>query len=150
LHRRLSRVSSSVRLFSSASSIVEDAHQTLYRRVRLDYHTVFRPSRHLPRSHRNPVDLPWGVRCLFFPRSSPLFDTHPPPPFHSMIWNVMGHDPQCCAFVSHNDGYSLYYPNGNSAADQGNILKVVQHWYRVTGRAIPAQLPAVACPQPVF
>ncbi|GAA5834472.1 hypothetical protein JCM11251_007017 [Rhodosporidiobolus azoricus] len=67
-----------------------------------------------------------------------------------MIWNVMGHDPQCCAFVSHNDGYSLYYPNGNSAADQANALKVVQHWYRVTGRAIPNQLPAVQCPQPVF
>ncbi|GAA6004326.1 hypothetical protein JCM10207_000670 [Rhodosporidiobolus poonsookiae] len=67
-----------------------------------------------------------------------------------MIWNVMGHDPQCCAFVSHNDGYSMYYPNGNSAADQQNILKVVQHWYRVTKRTIPTALPAVSCPQPVF
>ncbi|GAA5868746.1 hypothetical protein JCM8547_005365 [Rhodosporidiobolus lusitaniae] len=67
-----------------------------------------------------------------------------------MIWNVMGHDAQCCNFVPHNDGYSLYYPNGNSAADQANILKVVQHWYRVTGRAVPSKLPAVACPQPVF
>ncbi|GAA5870676.1 hypothetical protein JCM8547_005027 [Rhodosporidiobolus lusitaniae] len=65
-----------------------------------------------------------------------------------MIWNVMGHDAQCCNFVPHNDGYSLYYPNGNSAADQANILKVVQHFYRVTGRAIPSKLPAVACPQP--
>ncbi|GAA5951773.1 hypothetical protein JCM10213_001103 [Rhodosporidiobolus nylandii] len=67
-----------------------------------------------------------------------------------MIWNIMGHDPQCCAFVSHNDGYSAYYPNGNSAADQVNLLKVVQHWYRVTGRTPPNQLPGVACPQPVF
>jgi len=24
----------------------------------------------------------------------------------SMIWNVMGHDPQCCRYVSHNDGAS--------------------------------------------
>ncbi|GAA6037504.1 hypothetical protein JCM8097_008222 [Rhodosporidiobolus ruineniae] len=67
-----------------------------------------------------------------------------------MIWNVMAHDSECCAFVSHNDGYSAYYPNGNSAADQVNLLKVVQHWYKVTGRTQPTQLPAVACPQPVF
>ncbi|GAA5830082.1 hypothetical protein JCM11251_006867 [Rhodosporidiobolus azoricus] len=67
-----------------------------------------------------------------------------------MIWNVMGHDAQCCAFVPHNDGYSLYYPNGNTPADQANILQVVKHWYKVTGRAQPSRLPAVACPQPVF
>ncbi|BGP17759.1 hypothetical protein JCM10213v2_005801 [Rhodosporidiobolus nylandii] len=67
-----------------------------------------------------------------------------------MIWNVMGHDSQCCAFVQHNDGYSLYYPNGNTAALRANILQVVRHWYRVTGRAVPNSLPAVACPQPVF
>ncbi|GAA5870684.1 hypothetical protein JCM8547_005029 [Rhodosporidiobolus lusitaniae] len=67
-----------------------------------------------------------------------------------MIWNVMGHDAQCCAFVSHNDGYSLYYPNGNSANDQLNALKVVQHWHRVRGLTPPSQLKGVACPQPVF
>ncbi|GAA5982721.1 hypothetical protein JCM11641_007767 [Rhodosporidiobolus odoratus] len=67
-----------------------------------------------------------------------------------MIWNGMGHDSQCCAFVPHSDGYSLYYPNGNSAADQANILKVIGHWYKVTGRTRPSVLPAVACPQPVF
>ncbi|GAA5919876.1 hypothetical protein JCM1841_002086 [Sporobolomyces salmonicolor] len=67
-----------------------------------------------------------------------------------MIWNVMGHDSRCCSFVTHNDGYSLYYPNGNSAANALNALTVVQHWYNVTGRAIPKTLPAVACPQPVF
>ncbi|GAA6034679.1 hypothetical protein JCM8097_001113 [Rhodosporidiobolus ruineniae] len=67
-----------------------------------------------------------------------------------MMWSLFGHDAQCCAFVQHNDGYSLYYPNGNSAADQANALKVVQHYYRVTGRAVPSKLPAVACPQPAF
>ncbi|GAA6021591.1 hypothetical protein JCM10207_005077 [Rhodosporidiobolus poonsookiae] len=67
-----------------------------------------------------------------------------------MVWNVMGHDAQCCAFVPHSDGYSLYYPNGNTAADQANILAVVKHWYKVTGRAQPSKLPAVACPQPAF
>jgi mannan endo-1,4-beta-mannosidase len=74
----------------------------------------------------------------------------PPPPFHSMIWNVMGHDDQCCNYVKHSDGYSLYYPNGNSPADQANILQIVKHWYKVTGRTQPSKLPAVACPQPVF
>ncbi|GAA6024642.1 hypothetical protein JCM10207_003909 [Rhodosporidiobolus poonsookiae] len=67
-----------------------------------------------------------------------------------MLWNVMGHDAQCCAFVKHNEPYSLYYPNGNSAADQANILAIVKHWYKVTGRSQPSKLPAVACPQPVF
>ncbi|GAA6037508.1 hypothetical protein JCM8097_008224 [Rhodosporidiobolus ruineniae] len=66
------------------------------------------------------------------------------------IWSLFGHDPQCCAFVQHNDGYSIYYPNGNSATDQAAILQVVQHWYRVTGRTVPTRLPAVACPQPIF
>ncbi|GAA5834477.1 hypothetical protein JCM11251_007018 [Rhodosporidiobolus azoricus] len=67
-----------------------------------------------------------------------------------MIWNVMGHDAQCCAFVPHNDGFSAYYPNGNTKADQVNLLAVVKHWYKVTGRAQPSRLPAVACPQPAF
>ncbi|GAA5988775.1 hypothetical protein JCM5350_002934 [Sporobolomyces pararoseus] len=73
------------------------------------------------------------------------------PTIGDMIWSYFGHDPQCCNYVTHNDGYSLYYPNGpNNAVQQANILKVVQHWYRVTGRPIPATLPAVACPQPEF
>ncbi|GAA5872213.1 hypothetical protein JCM16303_001018 [Sporobolomyces ruberrimus] len=74
------------------------------------------------------------------------------PTIGDMIWSYFGHDPQCCNYVSHNDGYSLYYPNGplNNDVQRQNILKVVQHWYRVTGRPIPATLPGVACPQPVF
>ena len=92
---------------------------------------------------------------------------------------------------SHNDGYSLVRgavqthlancavlsapicakttdradPNGNSASlQQNNILPIVQHWYRQTGRAVPKALPAVAvrptettpdadaaqCPQPAI
>lgn len=27
---------------------------------------------------------------------------------NSMIWNVMGHDGQCCQFVPHNEVYSIY------------------------------------------
>ncbi|GAA5871921.1 hypothetical protein JCM16303_000915 [Sporobolomyces ruberrimus] len=74
------------------------------------------------------------------------------------IWSIQGHDDECCKFVNHEDGYSLYYPNGNlnkttgalDAGAQANILAVVQHWYRVTGRDIPSELPGVACPQPEF
>lgn len=67
-----------------------------------------------------------------------------------LAWSVFGHDAQCCNFVKHNDGYSLYYPNGNSAADEANVLLLVQHWYRQTNRPIPSQLVGVACPQPAF
>ncbi|KAI5480773.1 glycoside hydrolase family 5 protein [Pseudohyphozyma bogoriensis] len=68
-----------------------------------------------------------------------------------MIWNVMGHDDTCCNYVQHNDGYSMYYPFGNNNdALSANILAVVQHWYRVTGRTVPSQLLSVQCPQPAF
>ncbi|SGY60627.1 BQ5605_C007g04458 [Microbotryum silenes-dioicae] len=67
-----------------------------------------------------------------------------------LSWSIQGHDSQCCAFVPHSDGYSMYYPNGNSAADQARILQVVQFYYRATGRTPPSTLPAVACPQPAF
>ncbi|GJN87931.1 hypothetical protein Rhopal_000886-T1 [Rhodotorula paludigena] len=67
-----------------------------------------------------------------------------------MIWSVFGHDDECCAFVKHQDGYSLYYPNGGTAGENANALLVAQHWYRVQGRPVPRALPAVACPQPAF
>ena len=62
-----------------------------------------------------------------------------------LVWGVQGHDALCCAYLPHvrpspsavppslspsfpqNDGYSIYYPNGNSAAEQVNILAIVQH-----------------------
>ncbi|KAK4700402.1 mannan endo-1,4-beta-mannosidase, partial [Phenoliferia sp. Uapishka_3] len=68
----------------------------------------------------------------------------------SMIWSVFGHDAQCCDFISHNDGYSLLYPNGNNDDEQSQILLVVQHWYRMRGLEIPNTMPAVACPQPAL
>ncbi|GAA6005821.1 uncharacterized protein JCM10292_004649 [Rhodotorula paludigena] len=72
------------------------------------------------------------------------------PNIGDMIWNVMGHEPDGCRFISHNDGYSMYYPNGNSLADQANILKVVQHWYRMRNLTPPSQLVGVTLPQPEF
>jgi len=67
-----------------------------------------------------------------------------------MIWNVMGHDAECCEYVSHSDGYSMYFPSGGPSYLQANKLQVVQHWYRMTGRTVPSTLPGVACPQPEF
>ncbi|CAD6569290.1 MAG: hypothetical protein CYPHOPRED_003272 [Cyphobasidiales sp. Tagirdzhanova-0007] len=64
-----------------------------------------------------------------------------------LLWSVFGHDDQ---FVTHDDGFSLYYPNGNTVSLQARILQIVQHWYRMTGRAAPDSLVAVACPQAVF
>ncbi|KAK4046663.1 hypothetical protein OIO90_006475 [Microbotryomycetes sp. JL221] len=66
----------------------------------------------------------------------------------ALMWQIQGKDSKCCAFVPHTDGYSFEYPNGSSGAD--NMLQVVQFNYRVTGRAAPAALPGVVCPQPVF
>ncbi|SCV74634.1 BQ2448_7663 [Microbotryum intermedium] len=67
-----------------------------------------------------------------------------------MVWSVFGHDAKCCNYVPHYDGYSIYYPNGNSAADQARVLAVSQFFYRATGRSVPGTLVGVACPQPVF
>ncbi|KAK4050851.1 hypothetical protein OIV83_003273 [Microbotryomycetes sp. JL201] len=71
--------------------------------------------------------------------------------FGDMVWSLFGHDDNCCAYLPHvsfdplplsrlrfidtshdrqNDGYTIYYPNGNTASEQDNILKVVQHFYR--------------------
>ncbi|KAK4051914.1 hypothetical protein OIV83_002619 [Microbotryomycetes sp. JL201] len=66
----------------------------------------------------------------------------------SMMWSVFGHDDQCCNYVVHDDGYSAYYPNGNSDSLQQPLLQLVQHWYRMRGLSPPSSLPAVACPQP--
>ncbi|PLW58059.1 hypothetical protein PCANC_00643 [Puccinia coronata f. sp. avenae] len=65
-----------------------------------------------------------------------------------IAWNVMSHDDRCCKFITHDDGYSIYYPNGNASIMQKRLLRLVQHWYHLTGRDSPHVLPAVTCPQP--
>lgn len=65
-----------------------------------------------------------------------------------MFWSIFGHDEKGCNWVKHNDGYSMYYPNGNSASETSRMLLVAQHFYRMTGRSAPSSLPAVALPQP--
>ncbi|CDR46532.1 RHTO0S12e05732g1_1 [Rhodotorula toruloides] len=67
-----------------------------------------------------------------------------------MFWSLQGRDPQCCNFIKHGDGYSMYYPNGGTTAETANMLLVAQHWYRMTNRTPPTQLVGVTCPQPVF
>ncbi|GAA6014735.1 hypothetical protein JCM8202_001643 [Rhodotorula sphaerocarpa] len=68
----------------------------------------------------------------------------------SMMWSVFGHDDTCCNYVTHNDGYTLAYPNGLSWDLQAPALALVQHWYRMRGLTPPSALPAVACPQPTL
>ncbi|CAH7672323.1 glycoside hydrolase superfamily [Phakopsora pachyrhizi] len=65
-----------------------------------------------------------------------------------IAWSVMAHDESCCRYITHDDGYSIYYPNGNARLMQNRVLRLVQHWYHFTGRDSPSVLPAVSCPQP--
>lgn len=44
----------------------------------------------------------------------------------SIVWSLFGHDAQCCNYVQHNDGYSLYYPNGMSNSLQSKALLLIQ------------------------
>ncbi|PRQ70629.1 Glycoside hydrolase superfamily [Rhodotorula toruloides] len=67
-----------------------------------------------------------------------------------IFWGLQGRDPQCCNYIKHGDGYSMYYPNGGTTAETANMLLVAQHWYRMTNRTPPTQLVGVSCPQPVF
>ncbi|GAA5823456.1 hypothetical protein JCM3770_006043 [Rhodotorula araucariae] len=66
----------------------------------------------------------------------------------SMMWSIFGHDDRCCNWIYHNDGYSLYYPNGMNDKLSKAALKLMKHWYRMRGLTPPSALPAVACPQP--
>ncbi|TNY24545.1 glycoside hydrolase superfamily [Rhodotorula diobovata] len=66
----------------------------------------------------------------------------------SMMWSIFGHDDRCCDWIYHNDGYSLYYPNGLNSAMNKAAIKLMKHWYRMRGLTPPSALPAVACPQP--
>ncbi|SCV67891.1 BQ2448_5502 [Microbotryum intermedium] len=72
------------------------------------------------------------------------------PTLGALVWNMLAHDAQCCKYVTHNEPYSIYYPNGNSASDQQKVLQLSQFFYKATGRTAPKTLVAVACPQPVF
>ncbi|GAA6027900.1 hypothetical protein JCM8097_001772 [Rhodosporidiobolus ruineniae] len=65
----------------------------------------------------------------------------------SMMWSLFGHDDACCNWITHNDGYTLNYPNGVSSTLQASALKLMKHWYSLRGLTAPSVLPAVACPQ---
>ncbi|GAA5940708.1 hypothetical protein JCM10213_004294 [Rhodosporidiobolus nylandii] len=65
----------------------------------------------------------------------------------SMMWSMFGRDDQCCNWVTHNDGYSLYYANGMSSTLINYAGKLMKHWYNMRGLTPPTALPAIACPQ---
>ncbi|SCZ94055.1 BZ3500_MvSof-1268-A1-R1_Chr6-1g08391 [Microbotryum saponariae] len=82
--------------------------------------------------------------------SSFLAQARKQPTLGALVWNMFAHDAQCCNYVTHNEPYSIYYPNCNSASDQEKVLQLSQFFYKATGRTAPRTLVAVACPQPVF
>ncbi|GAA6014116.1 hypothetical protein JCM10207_006101 [Rhodosporidiobolus poonsookiae] len=65
----------------------------------------------------------------------------------SMMWSMFGRDDQCCDWIKHNDGYSLYYPNGMTSTVESYAGKLMKHWYSMRGLTAPSVLPAIACPQ---
>ncbi|GAA5828292.1 hypothetical protein JCM11251_006183 [Rhodosporidiobolus azoricus] len=65
----------------------------------------------------------------------------------SMMWSMFGRDDKCCQWITHNDGYSLYYPNGSGSTLTTYATKLMKHWYAMRGLTAPSVLPAVACPQ---
>ena len=42
----------------------------------------------------------------------------------SAYWSLFGHDDDCCQYVDHDDGFSLYYP-GRTAVMAAKVAKLV-------------------------
>ncbi len=57
--------------------------------------------------------------------------------------------PNCNQFVNHTDGFALQYGNpANTAQVNSQISTIRQHFFKMQGKAVGADLPAVACPGP--
>lgn len=83
----------------------------------------------------------------------------------SLYWSLFGRDDACCAYVQHNDGYTLHYPStpggpGESAGSGQKVLELTKAAWKLRGQDPPwlasgetldglglAGLPVVACPQ---
>lgn len=83
----------------------------------------------------------------------------------SLYWSLFGRDDACCAYVEHDDGYTLHYPSvpGGDGASRGSGQKVleltkaawgmrgVEPWWLAEGETLSGLrlggLPVVACPQ---
>ncbi|TKA75487.1 hypothetical protein B0A49_02018 [Cryomyces minteri] len=68
-----------------------------------------------------------------------------------LFWSLFEHNvPDCTQFVNHSDGFTLQYGNpANSAQVNGQISTIRQHFFRMLGKVVGADLPAVACPGPL-
>lgn len=80
----------------------------------------------------------------------------------SFYWSLFGKDDNCCAYVQHNDGYTLHYPSdGTHSPGSGErVVELARHAWRMRGE-VPtylgdggslsalgmAELPTVQCPQ---
>lgn len=81
----------------------------------------------------------------------------------SFYWSLFGKDDACCAYVQHNDGYTLHYPSGgtNSPGSGERVAELARHAWRMRGEMPPylaggegslsalgvGDLPTVQCPQ---
>ncbi|GAA5848735.1 hypothetical protein JCM9279_002928 [Rhodotorula babjevae] len=104
----------------------------------------------------------------FLSRSTSLAAQDPPRAVGDLYWSLFGRDDACCAFVPHDDGYTLHYPSspGPSGAAAGSgsgdaVAQLARHAWEVRGerpywldegRSVDdvsgwRDLPVVACPQ---
>ncbi|ORY91788.1 glycoside hydrolase superfamily [Leucosporidium creatinivorum] len=79
----------------------------------------------------------------------------------SFYWSLFGKDDSCCAYVEHNDGYTLHYPSdGTKAPGSGDrVAELARHAWRMRGVSPSylggeslstlgvGSLPTVQCPQ---
>ncbi|KAG9239475.1 glycoside hydrolase [Amylocarpus encephaloides] len=67
----------------------------------------------------------------------------------SMFWSLFGRNvPDCSKFVDHSDGFTLHYNNpNNSAATDGLISTIRQHYFAMQNITVDSYLPSVPCPR---
>ena len=68
-----------------------------------------------------------------------------------LFWSLFMHNvPNCKQYVNHTDGYELQYGNPlNTAHNNSQISQIRQHFFRMQGLQVGANLPPVACPGPL-
>ena len=104
----------------------------------------------------------------FLSRSTSLAAHDPPHAVGDLYWSLFGRGDACCAYVPHDDGYTLHYPSspgpGGAEAGKGSgdaVAQLARHAWEVRGerpywldegRNVGdvrgwRDLPVVACPQ---
>ncbi|BGP23694.1 hypothetical protein JCM10295v2_002595 [Rhodotorula toruloides] len=125
------------------------------------------------------------ILTVFLPTLSVLCHTYIPTPITSFLsrltslssppsgapqvagdlyWSLFGRDDSCCAYVTHDDGYTLHYPSSPSSSSLSpstkGVLELTRHawsvrgempWWLADGKTVQGMrwddLPVVGCPQ---